>query len=69
MMRHESPNVPFTILRTRFATPPEVVIYDNSCNLSAYCLRRDPGFFKNTKFVVDRFHFKNHTGEFYKIYQ
>ena len=37
-------------------------MYDNSCNLHDYCLNRDPGFFKNTKFFVDRFHWVNHKG-------
>ena len=41
---------------------PELVIYDNSCRLHEYCLNHDPAFFKNTKFVVDKFHWKNHTG-------
>ena len=41
---------------------PDCIIYDNSCNLQSYCLNRDPGFFKNTMFLVDRFHWKNHTG-------
>ncbi|CAB4029387.1 Hypothetical predicted protein [Paramuricea clavata] len=62
MRDHESPNIPFTILRTRFPKAPELVIYDNSCRLHEYCLNRDPAFFKNTKFVVDKFHWKNHSG-------
>ena len=42
---------------------PKVVIYDNACNLHAYCrLNRDPLFFKSTWFLVDRFHWPNHTG-------
>lgn len=42
---------------------PKVVIYDNACNLHDYALNRDPGFFKNTKFFVDRFHWFNHKGK------
>ncbi|XP_046863953.1 uncharacterized protein LOC124457814 isoform X2 [Xenia sp. Carnegie-2017] len=41
---------------------PELVIYDNACRLHEYCLNRDPAFFKKTKFVVDKFHWKNHSG-------
>lgn len=41
---------------------PEVVIYDNGCNLHSYCLNREPDHFKFTWFVVDRFHWPNHTG-------
>lgn len=62
MESHDSLNVPFTIFRTRFSKAPETIVYDNCCNLHSYCLNRDPVFFKETKFVVDRFHWKNHTG-------
>lgn len=58
----ESPNRPFTFLRTRFKKPPGVIIYDNSCNLHNYCLNRDPVFFKDTVFVVDGLHWDNHIG-------
>ena len=58
----ESPNIPFTIIRTRFPKAPSVVVYDNACNLQKYCLLRDPGFFKCTKFFVDKMHWWNHTG-------
>ncbi len=40
-------------------TAPDVIIYDNACNLHAYCLNRNPKFFQKTWFLVDRF---NHTG-------
>ena len=62
MENAESPNIPFTILKTRFESAPKVVIYDNACNLHAYCLNRDPCFFKATWFLVDRFHWVNHSG-------
>ncbi|XP_046863019.1 uncharacterized protein LOC124456695 [Xenia sp. Carnegie-2017] len=38
MRDHESRNIPFTILRTRFPDAPELVIYDNACRLHEYCL-------------------------------
>jgi hypothetical protein len=60
MRNCESPNVAFTILRERFDVAPQAVIYDNACNLHNYCLNCDPLFFKNTKFLVDRFHWDNH---------
>lgn len=41
---------------------PKVIIYDNACNLHSYCLNREPTFFKNTWFLVDRFHWRNHKG-------
>ena len=44
-------------------TALECIVYDNACGLHAYCLNRDPNFFKNTRFLVDRFHYSNHTGK------
>ena len=41
---------------------PAQVIYDNGCNLHNYCLNREPNFFKKTRFYVDKFHWRNHTG-------
>jgi hypothetical protein len=41
---------------------PKIVIYDNACSLHNYVLNRDPVFFKDTVFVVDRLHWKNHSG-------
>ena len=77
MRFHESPAIPFTILYEHFLEgqpivhraimlyynlAPEVIIYDNSCNLHNYCLNREPDFFRNSQFLVDRFHWRNHTG-------
>lgn len=45
-----------------FCTAPEVVIYDNGCNLHSYSLNREPDHFTSTWFVIDRFHWPNHTG-------
>lgn len=79
MRLHESPNTPFSILYERFPegklpnmivskcmhtlTGPSKLIYDNGCNLHNYCLNREPDFFMKTRFFVDRFHWKNHTGK------
>ncbi|KAK3105970.1 hypothetical protein FSP39_009836 [Pinctada imbricata] len=35
---------------------PEELFYDFSCQLEEYCLNREPGFFKNTRFFHDVFH-------------
>jgi uncharacterized protein YozE (UPF0346 family) len=61
MVDSESPNTPFTILRTRFRSAPKTVVYDNACHLMAYSLNRDPARFRDTTFLVDRFHWGNHT--------
>lgn len=60
MVTAESPNVPFTFLKTRFEQPPEIVIYDNACNLFQYALNRDPAYFKETRFLFDSLHWPNH---------
>ena len=58
----ESPRHPFQIFKTRFLKPPRAIIYDNACSLHQYCLNREPVFFMNTCFNVDRFHWKGHVG-------
>ena len=58
----ESPKHPFGIFKTRFAHPPELIIYDNACRLHVYCLNREPHFFEKTRFAVDRFHWRGHIG-------
>ena len=45
-----------------YSSAPSIVVYDNACGLHTYCLKRDPHFFKETRFLVDRFHWNNHTG-------
>lgn len=45
-------------------TVPKVIIYDNACNLHEYALNRNPRMFKDSQFLVDRFHWDNHTGSY-----
>lgn len=47
-----------------FFSAPSVIIYDNACNLHSYCMNRDPIFFKKTRFLVDRLHWRNHRCKF-----
>jgi hypothetical protein len=61
MDHSEGRNDPFTVLRTYLKHPPKVIIYDFACALEEYCMNRDPTWFRNTKFVIDRFHWRNHT--------
>ncbi len=51
------------IMHCNNITAPSTVIYDNACNLHNYVLNRAPYFFKDTWFLIDRFHWRNHTGE------
>lgn len=50
----------FELLVTRFPRAPELVVYDNSCNLAAFCYNNEPQFFQNTRFAIDSFHYVNH---------
>ena len=56
----EGRNDPFSVLRTYMRKAPKVVVYDFACSLEEYCLNRDPVWFRDTLFVIDRFHWKNH---------
>ncbi len=56
----ESCEYVYSTLVTRFQRMPAVIIYDNACNLSEYCLNRAPSLFAGTKFLVDAFHMSGH---------
>jgi len=56
----EGRNEPYSFLVQYCRRPPQVVVYDFACALQEYCLNRAPAFFKDTLFVVDRFHWRNH---------
>ncbi|ORY41974.1 hypothetical protein BCR33DRAFT_698914 [Rhizoclosmatium globosum] len=56
----EGRNDMFSAIYTRFPTAPEVVVHDFACALGDYCLSREPQYFENTLFVVDKFHSGNH---------
>jgi len=56
----EGRNEPFTFLTCYLERAPRIVIYDFACSLMDYCLNRAPNFFKDTLFLVDKFHWYNH---------
>ncbi|PNW69783.1 hypothetical protein CHLRE_20g751697v5 [Chlamydomonas reinhardtii] len=58
----ESPQALFEVLYTRWPQPPKVVVYDNNCHAHAYFLNREPEWVTNTLFVIDKTHFRGHTG-------
>ena len=62
MQSHESPRHPFDIFLCRFVVPPTIIIYDNGCKLHQYALNREPRHFRDTTFLVDRFHWRGHIG-------
>lgn len=61
MSSSESPRFPVNSLVEYWKIPPKYVIYDNSCHAHEFALNREPSFFKNTHFLVDKFHWRNHT--------
>ena len=56
----EGRNEAFSFLLKYFKVAPKVVIYDFACSLQDYCLNRQPEHFRDTMFLVDRFHWFNH---------
>ena len=56
----ESPRTAFDILMTKFNEMPRNIIYDDACHLHLFALKREPARFKNTRFMVDRFHARGH---------
>ena len=51
---------PFCSLFKYCQTMPEHIYYDFACQLSEYCLNREPELFKSTRFWYDLFHFIGH---------
>lgn len=54
---------PFFALYTYFpedTLKKTTIIYDFACQLSEYCLNREPLLFQNSTFLIDRFHRCNH---------
>ena len=59
MESHEPPWHTFEIFLFRFPVPTQMIIYDNGCKLHQYVLNHEPVHFKNTIFLVDRFHWQD----------
>ena len=56
----EGPSMVHDLLYSRFTRAPNVVVYDNACNLAVHCLMREPRFYADTAFLVDRMHYSHH---------
>ncbi|GAQ90961.1 hypothetical protein KFL_007070070 [Klebsormidium nitens] len=67
-LRGESLRDAFAVLYTRLDREelPKYVVYDNACQLRNYCMRREPAFFSDVTFVVDRFHYAKAGAEVHK---
>ena len=56
----EGRNEAFSFLLKYFKVAPKVVVYNFACSLQDYSLNRQPEHFRDTMFLVDRFHWFNH---------
>ena len=48
-------------LYTHLTDAPDTIFYDFACSLEEYCLNRESGFYKNTRFFHDVFHGYSHS--------
>lgn len=53
---HEGRKDPFNAIFKYKPTAPQEFVYDFACQLSEYCLNREPNFFCCTRFLHDLFH-------------
>lgn len=56
----EGRNDVFSAIFCYWERAPDTIIYDFACQLSPYCMVREPEFFKDTLFVVDEMHANGH---------
>lgn len=57
----EGRNDMFAGIYTHWKVAPQVVIYDYACQLAAYCMVREPEYWKKTSFLVDELHARGHS--------
>jgi hypothetical protein len=68
LQEHESPRHAFDFLYNRLEIPNSTSIYDNHCHGMKYCMAREPGFFKNHQFFIDRMHWTGDQSFSFRIY-
>jgi hypothetical protein len=57
----ESPRTIFDLLYTHLQQPPELFMMDNGCNVHLFVKGREPQHFSSTRFLIDDFHYRDHT--------
>ena len=60
MVKAEGRNDVMSAVLTRWKRAPRVICYDYACDLMRYSITREPSYFKETLFVIDQLHIKNH---------
>ena len=56
----ESARTAFDLIFALFPDPPQLVSYDNGCNLHHFILNREPEHFKWSEILIDEFHANSH---------
>ncbi|EJD40567.1 hypothetical protein AURDEDRAFT_69942, partial [Auricularia subglabra TFB-10046 SS5] len=57
----EGRNDVFSAFYTHWPRPPRAIIYDFACALAPYCMIREPIYYGDTLFLIDKFHSQDHT--------
>jgi hypothetical protein len=60
MKYSESDRTVHNLIYSRFPVAPGIIIYDNCCNLHLFALAREPLYYKDTLFDLDRLHENSH---------
>lgn len=61
LQNKESPRTVMELLFSRWAVCPKEVHYDNGCNTHTFCMYREPYFFRDCRFFIDKFHVASHS--------
>lgn len=56
----EGPTQVLETIVARFEHIPELIVYDNACNLASSAMKHFPALFSRTIFMVDKFHSAGH---------
>ncbi|KAK4696957.1 hypothetical protein P7C70_g8291, partial [Phenoliferia sp. Uapishka_3] len=58
--RGEGRNDVFSAIFSHWPTAPKIIVYDFACALAGYCMSREAHYWKDTLFVIDQLHQKDH---------
>jgi hypothetical protein len=56
----ESTRTVHDLMLSRYKLAPRIVIYDHACDLHKYSIAREPKFFADTAYYVDKLHYGTH---------
>ncbi|KAK4698664.1 hypothetical protein P7C70_g7609, partial [Phenoliferia sp. Uapishka_3] len=58
--RGEGRNDVFSAIFSHWPTAPKIIVYDFACALAGYCMSREAHYWKETLFVIDQLHQRDH---------